>query len=145
MVTDAPSAVGGSVTNPEVGVGEPVQLDDLQVTIENVTYLPNHPEAPPGFAFFVLDGLLQNVGGATIDSGAVRVTLIDETGNQYVLNPIASTLGEQPAPDRWIPDGRAVFALYGWLSNPDRPVEYVVDGAGGSSGQRRAGADQDPI
>ncbi len=94
MVTDAPSAVGGSETNPEVGVGEPVQLDDLQVTIENVTYIPNHPETPPGFAFFVLDGLLQNVGGATIDSGAVRVTLIDETGNQYALNPIASTLGE---------------------------------------------------
>lgn len=93
VITDSPSGSGGSETNPEVGLGEPVQLDGLQVTIDNATFIPDHPETPPGFAFFVFDGTLQNIGDTTVDAGTVRLILIDESGNQYVLNPVAGTLG----------------------------------------------------
>lgn len=94
VITDSPSGSGGSETNPEVGIGEPVQLDGLQVTITNATYVPDHPETPPGFAFFILDGMLLNGGNTTVDAGMLRLVLADETGNQYVLNPVASSLGE---------------------------------------------------
>ena len=60
VITDSPTSRGGSETNPEVGIGEPVQLDGLQVTLDNVTFMPDHPDTPPGFAFFILDGTLQN-------------------------------------------------------------------------------------
>ena len=97
VITDSPTGSGGAETNPEVTVGEPVQLDGLQVTIDNVTYLPDHPETPPGFAFFILDGTLKNTGNTTVDAGTLRLVLMDETGNQYVLNPVASTLGGNAA------------------------------------------------
>jgi hypothetical protein len=92
-ISDSPSASGGSETRPEIGLGEPVQLDGMQVTIENATYLPDHPESPPGFAFFILDGKMQNTTSTTVDAGALRPILIDETGNQYVQNAVASSLG----------------------------------------------------
>jgi hypothetical protein len=94
VTSDSPTASGGGETRLEVGIGEPVQLDGLQVTIDNVTFIPDHPDMPPGFAFFVLDGTLQNNESTTVDAGMLRLVLIDETGNQYVLNPVASTLGE---------------------------------------------------
>jgi hypothetical protein len=94
VINDSPSRSGGSEVSTEVGVGEPVQLDNLQVTLNNVTYTPDHPEAPPGFAFFILDGVLQNTSSSTVDLGTLQVVLIDETGNRYVLNPVAATLGE---------------------------------------------------
>lgn len=94
VTSDSPTASGGGETRLEVGIGEPVQLDGLQVTIDNVTFIPDHPDTPPGFAFFVLDGTLQNNESTTVDAGMLRLVLIDETGNQYVLNPVASTLGE---------------------------------------------------
>lgn len=93
VITDSPSAPGGSETNPDIGVGEPVQLDGMQVTIDNVTYMPDHPETPPGFAFFILDGTLLNTENTTVDAGTLRMVLIDESGNQYVQNPVASSLG----------------------------------------------------
>jgi hypothetical protein len=93
MVSDSPSASGGGEANSEVDVGEPVQLDGMQVTIENATYIPDHPETPPGFAFFVLDGTLQNTTNTTIDAGTLRPILIDESGNQYVQNTVANSLG----------------------------------------------------
>jgi hypothetical protein len=93
MVSDSPSASGGGETDSEVDMGEPVQLDGMQVTIENATYIPDHPETPPGFAFFILDGTLQNTSNTTIDAGTLRPILIDESGNQYVQNPVANSLG----------------------------------------------------
>ncbi len=94
VLTDPPAGNAISESRTEVGVGEPVQLDGLQVTVNNVTYMPDHPDTPPGFAFFILDGLLQNTGTATVDAGTLQFILIDEIGNQYVLNPVASRLGD---------------------------------------------------
>jgi hypothetical protein len=95
-VSDSPSASGGGEANSDIEMGEPVQLDGMQVTIENATYIPDHPETPSGFAFFILDGTLQNTTATTIDAGSLRPILIDESGNQYVQNSVASSLGANP-------------------------------------------------
>ena len=83
---------GGSVE-----LGEPTQLGDLQITVTGATYVPNSPQAPPGFAFFLVDFRVQNVGLTAVDVNNLQLVLIDEIGNQYALNPIASQIGSNPA------------------------------------------------
>jgi hypothetical protein len=94
VLTETASNSTGGVT--QVALGEPAQLDGLQVTVSNATYLPNHPDAPPGFGFIVLDGVIQNAGATTVDVGTLQVVLVDDVGNQYVLNPVANRLGVNP-------------------------------------------------
>ena len=80
---------GGSM----IGVGETAQLSDVQVSVTGVSYLPNNPNTPPGFAFFVVDFQIYNAGTAAVDVSTLQLTLVDELGNQYALNPVASRLG----------------------------------------------------
>ncbi len=88
------SAGGPDNSGSVVGVGETAQLSDVQVTVTGVSYLPNDPNTPPGFAFFVVDFQIFNAGTTAIDVSTLQLTLIDEIGNQYALNPVASRLGE---------------------------------------------------
>jgi hypothetical protein len=85
---------GASSSSSTVNVGETAQLSDVQVTVTGVSYLPDDPNSPPGFAFFVVDFQILNAGTTAIDIGTLQLTLIDEIGNQYALNPVASRLGE---------------------------------------------------
>jgi hypothetical protein len=84
---------GGSSSGSTVSVGETAQLSDIQVTVTGVSYLPNDPNSPPGFAFFVVDFQVYNTGTTAADISKLQLTLIDEIGNQYALNPVASRLG----------------------------------------------------
>lgn len=81
-------------SSSQVGVGETAQLANLQVTATGATYLPNDPNTPPGFAFFIVDFQIYNAGTNAVDISNLQLTLIDEVGNQYALNPVASRLGE---------------------------------------------------
>lgn len=76
-----------------ITVGETAQLSNVQVTVTGVSYLPNDPNSPPGFAFFVVDFQIFNAGTTALDVSTLQLTLIDEIGNQYALNPVASRLG----------------------------------------------------
>lgn len=80
-----------------VELGEPTQLGDLQITVTGATYVPNSPQAPSGFAFFLVDFRVQNVGLTAVDVNNLQLVLVDEIGNQYALNPIASQVGNNPA------------------------------------------------
>jgi hypothetical protein len=60
------------------------------------TYVPNAPNIPPGFAYFLVDFQIQNNGGAPIDLRRLQLVLVDEIGNQYALNPVASQSGTNP-------------------------------------------------
>jgi len=92
LVTE--SAGTGDSSGQPIGVGDTAQLSDLQVTVTGVSYLPNDPNTPPGFAFFIVDFQIFNAGTTAIDISRLQLTLIDEVGNQYALNPVASRLGE---------------------------------------------------
>lgn len=105
------AANSGGVT--QVALGEPAQLDGLQVMISNATFLPNHPDAPPGFGFLVLDGIVQNTAVAPVDVGNLQVILLDESGNQYVLNPVAARQG-------------ANTPLTGGFLTPGQPLTFSV-------------------
>ena len=85
---------GASSGSTMVGVGETAQLSDVQVTVTGVTYLPNDPNTPPGFAFYIVNFQIFNAGTTAVDVSKLQLTLVDEIGNQYALNPVASRLGE---------------------------------------------------
>ncbi len=87
------SVGGADDSGSPIGVGETAQLSNVQVTVTGVTYFPNDPNAPPGFSFFVVDFQIFNAGTTAVDISKLQLTLVDEIGNQYALNPVASRLG----------------------------------------------------
>ena len=93
LTESAGSADSGSAI---IGVGETAQLSDVQVTVTGVTYLPNDPNTPAGFAFYVVNFQIFNAGTTAVDVSKLQLILVDEIGNQYALNPVASRLGENP-------------------------------------------------
>ena len=98
-----------------VGIGETAQLEDLQVTINSATYLPNDPNSPPGFAFVIVDFQLFNAGSSTVDVSTLQLSLTDEIGNQYVLNPVASQLGgNQPLTGGFLNPGEVLAGSVGY-------------------------------
>lgn len=98
-----------------VGVGEPAQLSDLQIMVTGVTYLPDSPQAPAGFAFFLVDFQIQNVGTTAFDASNLQLILVDEIGNQYALNPVAGTQGaNQPLTGGFINPGESIQATVGY-------------------------------
>ncbi|MCA9942280.1 MAG: DUF4352 domain-containing protein [Anaerolineales bacterium] len=80
-----------------VGLGETAQLENVQITVNSTTYIADRAEVPPGFALFVVDFQVQNVGLSAIDSSVLQLGLVDASGNQYVLNPQGTQLGNYPA------------------------------------------------
>lgn len=105
---------GEIVTGGVVELGETAQLGDLLVTVVGARYLYDRPEAPPGFAFFLVDYELENVGLSPFDTEQMRLTLSDQVGNQYALNPIASQLGNNPRLTGALTPGVPVQATAGY-------------------------------
>lgn len=92
VVNESANLGGGDL----VELGETAQLDNLQLTATGATYLPNRPEVPSGFAFYLVDFEVQNVGLTAVDISNYQFTLRDEVGNQFALSPVASQLGNYP-------------------------------------------------
>ncbi|HZD11690.1 MAG TPA: DUF4352 domain-containing protein [Candidatus Binatia bacterium] len=87
---------GGGSGGGVVELGEPAQLGNVRVTVEEATALYDRPEAPPGFNFYVIDFQLENVGGEPIDLSRLRLVLSDDLGNQYATSAQASRFGAFP-------------------------------------------------
>lgn len=84
-------------TTNTINLGETTQLGDLQLTAVSTTYIVNRPEIPPGFAFYLVDYQIQNIGLTAFDTALLDMILLDDLGNQYALNPAASQLGNFPS------------------------------------------------
>jgi hypothetical protein len=97
-----------------VSLGETAQLENLQVTVNGVSYLYDRPEAPAGFAYYLIDYHLQNVGAAAVDSTELSMVLADDLGNLYALNPVASRLGNSPPLGGPIAPGQEIDASAGY-------------------------------
>ena len=91
VVSEADSQAGNVVS-----LGETAQLENVQITVNSTTYIADRAEIPPGFALFVVDYQVQNVGLTALDSGNLQLSLVDNLGNQYVLSPLATQLGNFP-------------------------------------------------
>lgn len=89
VVPDPQIGGGGNV----VELGEPAQLEDIQITVIGATTVSGEAQAPAGFAYYLIEYEIQNIGLATFNTGELQFTLVDELGNQYAQNPQASQLG----------------------------------------------------
>lgn len=110
LLSEATDEEAGNV----VELGETAQMNGLQVTVSGATYLYDRPEIPAGFAFYLVDFQMQNLAGAILDANQLRLTLSDDLGNQYALNPMASQLGNNPPLGGSINPGQTVQATAGY-------------------------------
>jgi hypothetical protein len=135
VVSDnAAIAEGGRV----VELGETAQLENLQITATGVTFLFDRPEIPPGFAFYLIDYQVQNIGPTPINTTGLQLVLADDLGNLYALNPTAAQQGSyrlltgQIAPDQTIaatagyqiPNNLASVNLR-WTVSLDDPNNFI--------------------
>ncbi len=121
-----------------VELGETAQLENLQITATGVTFLFDRPEIPPGFAFYLIDFQVQNIGTAAIDTTGLRLVLADDLGNLYALNPAAGQLGSYRLLTGQIAPGQTVAATAGyqipsglasinlnWTVSLDDPANFI--------------------
>jgi len=109
-----PDTSSGSETGHMVEMGETAQIEGLQLTVTGSSTLYERPEIPTGFAFFVVDFQVQNVGDSAIGFNAINMVLTDEFGNQYAWNPAASQVGNNPPLSGSISTGQSVVASAGY-------------------------------
>jgi hypothetical protein len=126
--------------SPEAGrvveMGETAQLDSLQITVSGVAHLVDRPEAAEGFAFFMIDYQVQNVGGTSVQASSLTMVLADDLGNLYALNPAASPLGNHPSLNGSIAPGLPVVATTGYqipISLSSANLHWQVSISGTSS------------
>lgn len=108
------SETAPTTDNNVVELGEAAQLEDVQLTVTAVTYVPDRPEIPPGFAFYLVDYEIQNLGLTALDSNRLQLFLTDATGNQYVINPIASQVGNYPPVTGFLNANQTIQATAGY-------------------------------
>jgi hypothetical protein len=113
-----------------VELGETAQINGLQLTVLGASHQFERPEVPSGFAFYLIDFELQNVGTTIIETGNLRLVLADHMGNQYALNPTASQLGNYLPAGGPLGPGQMVRASAGYqipagLSSP--ALRWVVN------------------
>lgn len=110
-------------------VGELCQIGNMEFAVTGTAYDPSQGTAPTGFAFYRLDYQIENVGGATIDTNNLQFSLIDELGNQYALNPMASQSGNYPVLSGGLNAGQLVQATAGYQvpeSLQSNSVQWII-------------------
>jgi hypothetical protein len=112
-----------------VNIGETAQLDNVQITADSAIYIADRPEIPAGFAFFQVDYTIQNVGLTALDSSTLQMTLVDELGNRYALNPAASQSGNYPILNGFLNANQTAQATAGYqvpLGLDSETVSWIV-------------------
>jgi hypothetical protein len=97
-----------------ISLGETTQLENLQLTASGVAFLLDRPEVPPGFAFYLVDYQVHNVGSQAVDSGFLNMVLVDDLGNVYAMNPVASQLGSYRLLSGTVGPGQTIAATAGY-------------------------------
>ncbi len=122
-------AEAGEPPRNVVSMGETAQLDNVQVTVNAATYVADRAEIPSGFAFFQVDYAIQNVGLTALDTSLLEMTLVDELGNRYALNPAASQNGNYPVLNGFLNANQVTNATAGYqvpLGLNSESVNWVV-------------------
>ena len=108
-----PEASNAGIDN-QIEMGETAQLENWLVTANSSSFLYDRPEAPNGFAFFLIDYQLENISQQQLDASSINLLLNDTFGNVYALNPIAVQLGNFPLGQGVVPPGQSINATAGF-------------------------------
>ena len=106
------TAVNNNTQTNIFELGEPAQVEDLQITVNSASYT-NDPNSS-GFAYYLVDYQIQNLGLSAFDTTALRFALLDDLGTQYATNPIASQSGNFPPLSGFLNANQTVLATAGF-------------------------------
>lgn len=109
-----PEARGSGNASPVLELGETAQFEDVQLTVTGASYVLDRPEAPSGFAFYLVNYRIQNISLTALDTNVLQLLLLDELGNQYTLSPVASRLGNYPPLGGFLNSNQALEATAGY-------------------------------
>jgi hypothetical protein len=110
-------------------VGETCQVGNMQIAVTGTAYDPSQGTAPAGFAYYRVDYQIENVGGSAIDTNNLQFSLVDELGNQYAQNPMASQSGNYPTLSGPLNVGHILQATTGYqvpASLESGTVQWVI-------------------
>ncbi len=120
-------AVSQSTNQSVVELGEPVQVDDLQITATGAVY--QLADASSGFANYLVDYQVQSMGLTAVDSSSINYLLIDDFGNKYAYNATVSQFGNNPPLIGFINAGDSTMATAGFqipIGLSSRQLRFVL-------------------
>jgi hypothetical protein len=109
-----PEARDQGSASPVLQLGETAQFEDVQLTVSGASYLLDRPEAPPGFAFYLVNYQIQNISLTALDTKVFDMLLLDDLGNQYAMSPAASRLGNYPPIGGFLNSNQSLEATAGY-------------------------------
>ena len=86
-------AVQPPPSGSEAQPGQPVRVGDAQVTVAR-GHAESDQDQSPGTMYYLVEFSVENVGTATLDADGFAMQLQDGVGNQYLISPVASGIGE---------------------------------------------------
>ncbi|NOR82466.1 MAG: hypothetical protein GQ526_03135 [Ardenticatenales bacterium] len=127
-----------------VAVGEPARLGEVVVTVLGTSYAYDNPNAPEGWALYLVDYRIENLSQQVLDPNRLRMDLQDGMGNVYSLNLPASQAGTfgylmLAIPPNTVAQGTAGYLVptalqgpkLGWtiseLGAPQNVVKVLID------------------
>jgi hypothetical protein len=97
-----------------VEMGQTAQIEGLQITVTGVRFQVDQSGIPSGFAYYMVDYQVQNVGTAPVNSDLLNLVLVDDLGNLYALNPTVSQAGNNPMLSGQVLPGQSVMVTAGY-------------------------------
>jgi hypothetical protein len=101
---------GGSV----VGVGQPVQVGEALVVLEEGHVEPNTEDMPPGTMAYLVDFSVQNTGESPLETLLFVMELRDEVGNLYLPSASVAVRGAYGPLPATIPPGEEINGTAGY-------------------------------
>lgn len=77
----------------EAQPGQPVRVGDAQVTVSR-GHAESGADQPPGTMYYLVEFSVENVGTTPLNADGFTMQLQDGVGNQYLVSPAASGIGE---------------------------------------------------
>lgn len=95
--------------------GQGVRVGDAQVTVLRGHAERGGSDILPGTMYYLVEFTVENVGTAVLDASVFTLQLQDGAGNQYLLSPAASVVGEYGPLNGKIDPGTTVQGTAGYL------------------------------
>jgi hypothetical protein len=131
VAVDPPAQLAGEQAQETFAVGDVVQIGDMALTVNEVTYPTGNDFSKPeaGQTFLVVDVTLENKGSeAKSISSLLQMSLKDATGQKYDLDLMASAASGGTPPDGEIASGERVRGQIGFQVPQDaQGLVFVYD------------------
>lgn len=128
---EPPAALPGEQAQTMFAVGDIIEMGDLTLTVNEVTYPPGDSFNAPdeGKKFVVVDLTITNQASEAVSvSSLLQMTLKDDTGQSYDVDLMASAAADGSSPDGEIAPGETIRGQVGYQVPEDATgLVFVFD------------------